>query len=101
MHDLVTPSATLIDGTGGERRIADVAVDGEHITAVGRNDGPTGDLERVFGDINSKSLKGDFGVFGHRERDTTAARANVGPAVDMLGNWRLRPQFFERCCLLF
>ncbi len=40
MHDLVIRNATLIDGTGAERRIADVAVSGEIIAEVGRNLGP-------------------------------------------------------------
>lgn len=35
MHDLVIRNGTLIDGTGGERRHADVAVDDGLITAVG------------------------------------------------------------------
>ncbi len=35
MHDLVIRSGTLIDGTGGPRRVADLAIDGENITAVG------------------------------------------------------------------
>jgi len=34
MHDLVIRNATLVDGTGDERRIADIAVDGPHISAV-------------------------------------------------------------------
>ena len=34
MHDLVIRNATLVDGTGGQRRIADIAVDAERITAV-------------------------------------------------------------------
>ncbi|MDX2156697.1 MAG: amidohydrolase family protein [Hyphomicrobiaceae bacterium] len=35
MHDLVIRRGTVIDGSGSERRIADVAVDGGRITAVG------------------------------------------------------------------
>jgi N-acyl-D-aspartate/D-glutamate deacylase len=35
MHDLVIRGATIVDGTGGPSRTGDVAVDGEHITAVG------------------------------------------------------------------
>ena len=49
MHDLVIRNATLVDGTGNERRIADIAVDGERITAVGHRDAPTGDRERISG----------------------------------------------------
>ena len=40
MHDLVIRNATLIDGTGAARRIADVAVDGSKIADVGSNLGP-------------------------------------------------------------
>ena len=47
MHDLVIRNATLIDGTGDERRLADIAVDGEHITAVRQPDAATGDTERI------------------------------------------------------
>lgn len=34
MHDLVIRNATLVDGTGADRRLADIAVLGEHITDV-------------------------------------------------------------------
>ena len=37
MHDLLIRNATLIDGTGADRRTADVAVNGDTITAVGRD----------------------------------------------------------------
>src|SRR4051812_24804570 len=35
MHDLVILGATVVDGTGGPKRTADVAVDGGRITEVG------------------------------------------------------------------
>lgn len=35
MHDLVVRNASVVDGTGCPRRVADVAVDGERISAVG------------------------------------------------------------------
>jgi N-acyl-D-amino-acid deacylase len=35
-HDLVIRGGTVIDGTGGAPRSADVAVDGDRIVAVGR-----------------------------------------------------------------
>jgi N-acyl-D-aspartate/D-glutamate deacylase len=38
MHDLVLRGADVVDGTGGPRRSADVAVDGDKITAVGKVD---------------------------------------------------------------
>ncbi len=34
MHDLVIRNGTVVDGTGSDRRLADVAVDGEHIVEV-------------------------------------------------------------------
>ena len=40
MHDLVIRNATVIDGTGVPRHIADVAVSGETIAEAGRNLGP-------------------------------------------------------------
>ncbi len=39
MHDLVIRGGTVVDGTGAPRRVADVAVDGEKITAVGSDVG--------------------------------------------------------------
>lgn len=35
MHDLVIRGGTVVDGTGAPRRLADVAIDGKVITAVG------------------------------------------------------------------
>jgi N-acyl-D-aspartate/D-glutamate deacylase len=35
MHDLVVRGGTLVDGTGSEKRQADVAIDGDRIVAVG------------------------------------------------------------------
>ena len=35
MHDLVIRGGTVVDGTGAARFVADVAVDGGIITAVG------------------------------------------------------------------
>jgi N-acyl-D-amino-acid deacylase len=40
MHDIVIRRGTLIDGTGAPRRIADIAIDAGHITAVGGDIGP-------------------------------------------------------------
>ena len=39
MHDLVVRGGTVFDGTGAEGILADVAIDGERITAVGRDVG--------------------------------------------------------------
>lgn len=38
VHDLVIKGATVIDGAGGTARVADVAVDGDRVTAIGRVD---------------------------------------------------------------
>jgi N-acyl-D-amino-acid deacylase len=40
MHDLVIRGGTVVDGTGGPRRVADVAIDGGLISAVGGEIGP-------------------------------------------------------------
>jgi N-acyl-D-amino-acid deacylase len=37
MHDIVIRNGTLVDGTGKERFVADIALDGSRITAVGKN----------------------------------------------------------------
>jgi N-acyl-D-amino-acid deacylase len=39
MHDLVIRGGTLVDGTGAEKRKADVAIDGDRIVAVGNDVG--------------------------------------------------------------
>ncbi|MEX2268553.1 MAG: N-acyl-D-glutamate deacylase, partial [Acidimicrobiia bacterium] len=39
-HDLVLRGGTVVDGTGRDRARADVAVDGDRITAVGTVDAP-------------------------------------------------------------
>jgi N-acyl-D-aspartate/D-glutamate deacylase len=39
MHDLVVRDGQIVDGTGTERRSADIAVDGERITALGSDVG--------------------------------------------------------------
>ena len=38
-HDLVIRGGTVVDGTGAPGRTADVALDGERVTEVGRVDG--------------------------------------------------------------
>ncbi|HEX5615843.1 MAG TPA: D-aminoacylase [Acidimicrobiia bacterium] len=39
MHDVVIRSGTVVDGTGAPARVADVAIDGDRVTDVGRVDG--------------------------------------------------------------
>jgi N-acyl-D-aspartate/D-glutamate deacylase len=50
MHDLVIRGGTVVDGTGAPRRVADVAVDGAKITAVGSG------LERGRREIDAEGL---------------------------------------------
>ena len=50
MHDLVIRNGTVVDGTGGTRRIVDIAVNGELITAVG------GAIGRGRREINADGL---------------------------------------------
>ena len=40
MHDLVIRSGTVVDGTGGARRTADVAIEDGRIAEVGADVGP-------------------------------------------------------------
>jgi N-acyl-D-aspartate/D-glutamate deacylase len=40
MHDIVIRNGTVIDGSGAAARTADVAIDGERVTAVGNDIGP-------------------------------------------------------------
>ena len=34
-HDVIIRNGTVVDGTGAPARVADVAIDGERITAIG------------------------------------------------------------------
>ena len=45
MHDLVIRAANLVDGTGAPARTADIAIDGDRITEVGRI---TGEAQRTL-----------------------------------------------------
>jgi N-acyl-D-aspartate/D-glutamate deacylase len=45
MHDLVIKGGTVVDGTGAPARPADVAIDGDRITAIGE---VTGEAKRVI-----------------------------------------------------
>jgi N-acyl-D-aspartate/D-glutamate deacylase len=44
MADLVIRGGTVVDGTGAPPRQADVVIDGDRITAVGRHDGPAAEV---------------------------------------------------------
>jgi len=40
MHDILIRGGTVVDGTGAPGRVADVAIDGDRVAAVGRDLGP-------------------------------------------------------------
>lgn len=44
-HDIIIRGGTLYDGSGGPAVIADLAIDGDRITAIGKLDGHTGNNE--------------------------------------------------------
>jgi N-acyl-D-aspartate/D-glutamate deacylase len=50
MHDLVIRGGTVVDGTGAPRRVADIAIDGDRITAVG------GDIGRGRREVDAEGL---------------------------------------------
>ena len=50
MHDIVIRNGTVVDGTGAPRRIADIGIDGELITALG------GDVGRGRREIDARGL---------------------------------------------
>ena len=50
MHDLVIRNGSVVDGTGAPSRVADVAIDGKSITAVGS------DIGRGHREIDAKGL---------------------------------------------
>ncbi|MFN4087807.1 MAG: N-acyl-D-amino-acid deacylase family protein [Alphaproteobacteria bacterium] len=50
MHDIVIRRGTLVDGTGAPRRIADIAIDGDRIAAVGA------DVGRARREIDAEGL---------------------------------------------
>ena len=50
MHDIVIRNGTVVDGTGAPRRIADIAIDGNLITAV------SGDVGRGRREIDARGL---------------------------------------------
>jgi N-acyl-D-aspartate/D-glutamate deacylase len=53
MHDLVIRNGTVVDGTGADRRPADIAIDGESIVAV---EPPGGDLARGTREIDAGGM---------------------------------------------
>ena len=53
MHDLVIRNGTVVDGTGADRRLADIAIDGEVIVAV---EAPGSDLGAGVREIDASGL---------------------------------------------
>ena len=53
MVDCIVRGGTVVDGTGGPRRRADVAIDGAHIVAVGE---AVADLGRARREIDAEGL---------------------------------------------
>ncbi|MEO2168726.1 MAG: amidohydrolase family protein [bacterium] len=70
-HDLIIRGGTVIDGTGAEGRAADVAVDGERVTAIG----DLGEAEAVT-EIDAAGLKVTPGFVDlHTHLDAARLRA--------------------------
>ena len=85
-HDLVIRGGSVIDGTGAPARSADVAIDGDVITAVGarRRPGPSRDRRRRCAGHaglrrHPRALRrpGDLGLSGSRRRRGTASPPSV------------------------
>ena len=88
MHDLVIRNATLIDGTGAERRVADIAVSGQTITHVERR------LGRAKREIEADGLMltpGWVDIHTHYDGQATwdpymSPSANHGVTTAVFGN---------------
>ena len=88
MHDLVIRNATLIDGTGAERRVADIAVSGQTITHVERR------LGRAKREIDADGLMltpGWVDIHTHYDGQATwdpymSPSANHGVTTAVFGN---------------
>ena len=88
MHDLIIRNATVIDGTGAERRMADVAVSGDTIADVGRALGP------ARREINAEGLlltPGWVDIHTHYDGQATwdpymSPSANHGVTTAIFGN---------------
>ncbi|MGP0030516.1 MAG: N-acyl-D-amino-acid deacylase family protein [Acidimicrobiales bacterium] len=69
MHDLVIRGGTVVDGNGGRPRSADVAVDGDRITAVGRV--PDGAARRTIDADGLLVMPGVVDVHTHYDGQVT------------------------------
>jgi N-acyl-D-aspartate/D-glutamate deacylase len=69
-HDLVITGGTVVDGTGGPPRLADVAVDGDTITAVG-NGAEVGGGKRIIDADGAVVTPGFVDVHTHYDGQAT------------------------------
>ena len=68
-HDLVIRGATLVDGTGSAACVADVAIDGDRITAVHRRGAARLDGIETVGPQSVQATSGESPGRGRREID--------------------------------
>jgi N-acyl-D-aspartate/D-glutamate deacylase len=68
MHDLIIRGATLVDGTGADARTADIAVDGDRISEVGRVDG---EARRTFEADGLLATPGFVDIHTHYDAQVT------------------------------
>ena len=73
--DLLLRGGTVIDGTGGARRTADVAVSGDRISATGRLDGT-----RAVREIDASGLIVAPGFIDTHTHDDRAVLSDPGMA---------------------
>jgi N-acyl-D-aspartate/D-glutamate deacylase len=73
MHDLVIRNGTVVDGSGAARRVADIAVTGGLITAVGSTDEPDvdGDAKRTVDAEGQLVLPGWVDIHTHYDGQAT------------------------------
>ena len=88
MHDLLITGATVVDGTGAPKRLADVAVTGERIGAVGRN---LGSAKRIVDGEGLVLTPGWVDIHTHYDGQITwddqlAPSSNNGVTSIVVGN---------------
>jgi len=68
MHDLIIRNGTIIDGSGGERYVGDIAIDGDSISAVGQ---VTGSAHREINATDQLVCPGWVDVHTHYDGQAT------------------------------